>query len=339
MGSEGSRRVSVGARAGSSARADAPGKNAAGYFFSDGSVRSTRARPRRAARRAAPRARNPRDSARYPRFAASSRALRGSTPRPSRRSRREKRQRQIPAIPGTPGDARARSRAARRRTWTLDALRAATEPVKVEAMQAIVEVVMCVVEGVGCAGMALRWPRPPFSRRLENAKTNETAGTTRADRPRTDSGRFSARRIRRVDFDARLGRDRRSSARSPESRFDRPVKTPIEIPDPAPPIGEPQIRSARRREIVDRPATVRGPERSIGAVSQVCRSRADRKAERSVFRRERMSRRKKATFATKCFRQVEVPTRTVPSRRGGGGGGARVKGDASSPIPGGVPQI
>ena len=93
--------------------------------------------------------------------------------------------------------------------------------------------------------------------RLENAKTNETAGTTRADRPRTDSGRFSARRIRRVDFDARLGRDRRSTARSPESRFDRPVKTPIEIPDPAPPIGEPQIRSARRREIVDRRATVR----------------------------------------------------------------------------------
>ena len=51
-----------------------------------------------------------------------------------------------------------------------------------------------------------------------------------------------------------------------------------------------------------------------------------------------MSRRKKATFATKCFRQVEVPTRAVPSRRGGEGGGARVKGDASAPIPGGVPQ-
>ena len=66
---------------------------------------------------------------------------------------------------------------------------------------------------------------------------------------------------------------------------------------------------------------------------------ADRKAERSVSRRERMSRRKKATFATKCFRQVEVPTRAVPSRRGGEGGGARVKGDASAPIPGGVPQI
>ena len=42
-------------------------------------------------------------------------------------------------------------RAAARRTWTLDALRAATEPVKVEATQAIVMfgvVVGCVV----CAG-------------------------------------------------------------------------------------------------------------------------------------------------------------------------------------------
>jgi len=42
-------------------------------------------------------------------------------------------------------------RATARRTWTLDALRAATEPVKVEAMQAIVmvgDVVGCVV----CAG-------------------------------------------------------------------------------------------------------------------------------------------------------------------------------------------
>ena len=43
--------------------------------------------------------------------------------------------------------ARARARVARR-TWTLDALRAATEPVKVEAMQAIV-VVWCLVEE-GC---------------------------------------------------------------------------------------------------------------------------------------------------------------------------------------------
>ncbi len=52
---------------------------------------------------------------------------------------------------------RARSRVATR-TWTLDALRAATEPVKVEAMQAIVEVEMwCWCVGV-CAGMAL--PRP-----------------------------------------------------------------------------------------------------------------------------------------------------------------------------------
>ena len=42
---------------------------------------------------------------------------------------------------------RARARVARR-TWTLDALRAATEPVKVEAMQAIV-VVWCLVEE-GC---------------------------------------------------------------------------------------------------------------------------------------------------------------------------------------------
>ena len=41
----------------------------------------------------------------------------------------------------------ARARVARR-TWTLDALRAATEPVKVEAMQAIV-VVWCLVEE-GC---------------------------------------------------------------------------------------------------------------------------------------------------------------------------------------------
>ena len=38
------------------------------------------------------------------------------------------------------------------RTWTLDALRAATEPVKVEAMQAIVEV-GCFEGSVRCAGV------------------------------------------------------------------------------------------------------------------------------------------------------------------------------------------
>ena len=53
----------------------------------------------------------------------------------------------IPATPngGNPDHvARAFARVAMR-TWTLDALRAATEPVKVEAMQAIVEVGFCVV--------------------------------------------------------------------------------------------------------------------------------------------------------------------------------------------------
>ena len=48
---------------------------------------------------------------------------------------------------------------------------------------------------------------------------------------------------------------------------------------------------------------------------------------------------KKPLSRQKCFRQIEVPTRAVPSRRGGGGGGARVEGDASAPIPGDVPQI
>ena len=56
-------------------------------------------------------------------------------------------------LPETSGrrDAR-RARAFRRakRTWTLDALRAATEPVKVEAMQAIVVVWCFVREGCVC---------------------------------------------------------------------------------------------------------------------------------------------------------------------------------------------
>ena len=48
---------------------------------------------------------------------------------------------------------------------------------------------------------------------------------------------------------------------------------------------------------------------------------------------------KKPLSRQKFFRQIEVPTRAVPSRRGGGGGGAGVEGHASAPIPGGVPQI
>jgi len=60
---------------------------------------------------------------------------------------------------GFAGNSRETRRAARARvhratrTWTLDALRAATEPVKVEAMQAIVEFWMLVMRCV-CAGMA-----------------------------------------------------------------------------------------------------------------------------------------------------------------------------------------
>jgi hypothetical protein len=49
-------------------------------------------------------------------------------------------------------------------TWTLDALRAATEPVKVEAMQAMIIVMsfgVCVAK-VACAGMVAGMRRTGF---------------------------------------------------------------------------------------------------------------------------------------------------------------------------------
>ena len=74
-----------------------------------------------------------------------------------RRKRREASgNRSFPTSTSQAGEAResARARVARR-TWTLDALRAATEPVKVEAMQAILLFRMGVVCGV-FAGMPAR---------------------------------------------------------------------------------------------------------------------------------------------------------------------------------------
>ena len=86
------------------------------------------------------------------RYAGGVRPGRGAAPEAPRRPRR------ICSSTSTSGagEAReiARARVARR-TWTLDALRAATEPVKVEAMQAI----LMFWRGVWCgafAGMALR---------------------------------------------------------------------------------------------------------------------------------------------------------------------------------------
>ena len=58
-------------------------------------------------------------------------------------------------------------------TWTLDALRAATEPVKEEAMQAIF--VGCVLGGVQrtCAGMAQMKPRTRLSYRTADSKRDQ----------------------------------------------------------------------------------------------------------------------------------------------------------------------
>ena len=65
-------------------------------------------------------------------------------------------------------------------TWTLDALRAATEPVKVEAMQAIVEfwmlVLRCCVCGNGVQGALVR------VKTLGNWKKRQATAETPRDR-------------------------------------------------------------------------------------------------------------------------------------------------------------
>ena len=58
-------------------------------------------------------------------------------------------------------------------TWTLDALRAATEPVKEEAMQAIFEVWICVGVQRTCAGMAQMKPRTRLSYRTADSKRDQ----------------------------------------------------------------------------------------------------------------------------------------------------------------------
>ena len=98
------------------------------------------------------RARRPRTRARVATRGMPARhAQRARRARPSRARSRRSRSRLLHERTGVwlrrISHARARARVARR-TWTLDALRAATEPVKVEAMQAIV-VVWCLVEE-GC---------------------------------------------------------------------------------------------------------------------------------------------------------------------------------------------
>ena len=62
-------------------------------------------------------------------------------------------------------------------TWTLDALRAATEPVKEEAMQAIFEVWICVGVQRTCAGMASgRRSRNDSSQNLTRFVSNPDGG-------------------------------------------------------------------------------------------------------------------------------------------------------------------
>ena len=66
------------------------------------------------------------------------------------------------------------------RTWTLDALRAATEPVKVEAMQAIVEVGFGLKSGWCVQGMASTTPPARFCYSERNGDSPNVANRNAA---------------------------------------------------------------------------------------------------------------------------------------------------------------